>query len=397
MAGKYKTFDPIFKENTVLLSYEKSSIKELADELGIFKHYITKWRKEYEEFGSGSFCGSGYPRVHPDNKKFFELKKTSKESELRFEILKNASPYLHQGKLKVYQFIKSNEKKYTIAKMCRVLGVGNGRYIRWKYNGVSKKQQELALLKEEIKSIFYRFKKHYGRNKITKELNRLGYEICMTQVSLYMRQLGLRYVKKRKFKVTTNSKHTYCIAPNVLNREFKVDGYSKVWVSDITYLETTDGFLYLTIIMDLYDRKIIGWSLGSWLTTNKTTIPALEMAVSNRKVSNELIFHSDRGVQYANKVFTKKLNSYKLIRSMSGKGDSLDNAVSESFFGSLKRELIYLKSNLISKKQMQVEIFEFIENWYNKKRMHSALNYKTIEQFNAINNLESFVGFDVNE
>ncbi|MBF4519432.1 IS3 family transposase [Flavobacterium sp. ANB] len=396
MAGKYKTYDRIFKENVVLLSYEKRTLKEFADELGIYPHYLTKWRKEYEKFGGGSFCGSGYERVHPDNKKFFELEKTSKESKLRFEILKNASPYLYQGNLIIYQFIKDNEKKYSIAQMCKVLGVGNGRYIRWKYNGVSEKRRQIALLKEDIKTIFFRFKKHYGRNKITQELHSLGYKISKEQVTFYMRQLGLRSVKKRKFIVTTDSNHNHYTAPNVLNREFKANDYSKVWVSDITYLQTTKGFLYLTMIMDLYDRKIVGWSLGSRLSTNKTTLPALEMALTNRKVLSGLIFHSDRGVQYANKAFTRKLDSYKCIRSMSRKGDHLDNAISESFFSSLKRELIDRKSNLLSKKQMKVEIFEFIENWYNKNRIHTALNYKTIEQFNSVNDCKKLNEYTVN-
>ncbi|KUJ59101.1 hypothetical protein AR687_24870 [Flavobacteriaceae bacterium CRH] len=144
MAGKYKKYDRNFKENVVLLSYKRNSIKEFADELGIYTHYITKWRNEYAKFGNGSFCGSGHARVHPDNRKIFELEKTSRESELRFEILKNASPHLHQGYLIIYQFIKNNEKKYSIAQMCRVLGVGNGRYIRWKCNSVSEKQRQIA-------------------------------------------------------------------------------------------------------------------------------------------------------------------------------------------------------------------------------------------------------------
>ncbi|KUJ59550.1 transposase [Flavobacteriaceae bacterium CRH] len=386
MAGKYKKYDRIFKENVVLLSYKKNSIKEFADELGIYPHYITKWRKEYAKFGNGSFCGSGHARVHPDSRKIFELEKTSRESELKFEILQNASPHLNQGKLIIYQFIKKNEKKYSIAQMCRVLGIGNGRYIRWKYNGVSEKQRQIALLKQEIISIFFSFKKHYGRNKITKELHMRGFKISQQHVSFYMKQLGLRHIKKRKFKATTDSNHNHYTAPNVLNREFRVNDYSKVWVSDITYLQTKKGFLYLTIIMDLYDRKIIGWNLGSRLSTNKTTLSAWEMAVTNRKALNGLVFHSDRGVQYANKAFTRKLNSHKCIRSMSRKGDHLDNAVSESFFSSLKREMIDQKNNLISKKQMKLEIFDFIENWYNKKRIHTALDNKTIEQFNAINN-----------
>lgn len=268
--------------------------------------------------------------------------------------------------------------------MCKVLAVGYGRYHRWRKNGDSKKQQQIALLKKDITSIFFTFKKHYGKIKITKELHNLGYKIDHRQVSFYMKQLGLRRIAKRKFKVTTDSNHNYHTPPNVLNRKFNINMPSKAWVSDITYIQTNKGFLYLTIIMDLYDRKIVGWSLSSNLSTQKTTLAAWDMAVINRAVTNGLIFHSDRGVQYANKAFAKKLDSFKCIRSISRKGDHLDNAVSESFFSSFKRELIDRKSNLIAPKQMKAEIFEFIENWYNKKRIHSALNYKTIEQFNTI-------------
>lgn len=146
--------------------------------------------------------------------------------------------------------------------------------------------------------------------------------------------------------------------------------------------------------MDLYDRKIIGWSLAARLFTSKTTLPALEMAIQNRQISNGLIFHSDRGIQYANKTFTKKLESYNFIRSMSRKGNSFDNAMSESFFSSLKRELIDRKSNLRTKKQMRVEIFEFIEKWYNSKRIHTALNNRTIEQFNADHYFENIFKYE---
>lgn len=387
MTKKNKKYDRIFKENAVKLSYDKSSLKEFAKELGILPCLLTRWRQEYQEFGAGSFHGSGYDRVHPEKKRIFELEKKSKESELRFEILRDASPYLYQGNLIIYQFIKTNEKKYSILKMCSILDVGYGRYHRWRKEGISEKQQKIALLKKDITSIFYNFKKHYGKKKIAKELHSLGYKIVDRRVSFYMKQLGLYRIPKRKYKVTTDSNHGYYTAPNILNREFKVTTPSKVWVSDITHIQITGSFIYLTIIMDLYDRKIIGWSLSSSLSTQKTTLAAWEMAISNRTVANGLIFHSDRGVQYANKAFTKKLDSNKCIRSMSRKGNSLDNAVSESFFNSLKRELIHRKSKLISQKKMKEEIFEFIENWYNKKRIHSTLNYKTIEEFNAINNL----------
>ena len=166
---------------------------------------------------------------------------------------------------------------------------------------------------------------------------------------------------------------------------------SKVWVSDITYIQTKEGFIYRTTIMDLYDRKIIGWSLSDGMSTDdpsdsaqakQTTLLALKMAVKNRNVEKGLIFHSDRGVQYASKKFVNVLDSYKKItRSMSRKGNCWDNAVAESFFKSLKTELIY-GNKLITKEQMKLEVFEYVEIWYNRKRRHSALNYATIEEFN---------------
>jgi putative transposase len=163
---------------------------------------------------------------------------------------------------------------------------------------------------------------------------------------------------------------------------------SKAWVSDITYIQTKDGFLYLTFALNLFDRKIIGWSLSNGLCTKKTTLSAWKMALKNRKITNEL-FHPDRGIQYANKSFTNMLDSFKTVtRSMSRKGDCGDNSVAESFFKSLKIELIY-GNKLITKEEMELEIFEYIETWYNKKRRNSALNYKTIEEINKLTNYKN--------
>ncbi|MEN2416219.1 IS3 family transposase [Flavobacterium mesophilum] len=377
-----KKYDRIFKENAVILSYEKSNLKEFAAELGISPSLLSRWRQVYEKFGAGSFHGSGHARVHPEDRLYYDLKKKFEDSKLRFEILKNATIYLHQENSVIYQFIKENEHKYSVLKMCQVLEVGYGRYHRWKKNGISLKKQYIDSLKKDITSIFFRFKKYYGRNKITKELHKRGYKISERQVSFYMMQLGLKKIIKGKFKVTTDSTHNNYTAPNILNRQFRVNEPSKVWVSDITYIQTIRGFLYLTIIMDLFDRKIVGWSISCRLFPKTTTIDAWNMAVKNRNVPNGLIFHSDRGVQYTSKAFIAELNSYNCTRSMSRKGSSIDNAVAESFFNSLKRELINRKSKLISQKKMKIEIFEFIENWYNKNRIHSALNFKTIEQFN---------------
>jgi len=249
--------------------------------------------------------------------------------------------------------------------------------------------------------IYFESKQRYGSPRITLELRSIGYKISRPEsfartgeaitVAKYIKQLGLRSKLSKKFKVTTNSNHNYLIVENILNRGFNVKMPSKAWVSDITYIQTKEGFVYLTTIMDLYDQKIIGWSLSNGMSTDdqsdseqakQTTFGAWEMAVKNRNIEKGLIFHSDRGVQYASKKFVNVLDSYKKItRSISRKRNCWDNAVEESFFKSLKTELIY-GNKLISKEQMKLEIFEYVQIWYNRKRRHSALNYATIEEFN---------------
>lgn len=385
MTGNVRQYDPIFKENAVLLSYERETVIQTAKELDITPKILSKWRGIYRQFRKGSFPGRGHIRVYHENKKILELEKKLEEWQERLEILKKGGQYLHQGKQNLYNFIHANRKKYQIIKMCEVLEASTSTYYLWTKKPFSKRETRVSLLKKEIVSVFYEFKQHHGSILITRELHRRGYRISDTQVSFYMKQLGLRSKVKKKFKVTTDSKHNLYTSPNVLNRQFKVHKPSKVWVSDITYIQIDKRFLYLTVIIDLYDRKIIGWNLSSGLSTKTTTLPAWKMAVNNRKVRDGLIFHSDRGVQYANKLFTRTLDSYKCIRSMSRKGESLDNAVSESFFNSLKRELIRMQNRLLTPKEMRTEIYEYIENWYNKKRRHSFLNYQTIGEFNARN------------
>ena len=285
-----------------------------------------------------------------------------------------------------YTFIKNHEYLFPIEKMCKVLEVGSSGYYKWKSKSISNRTLRKNEIKQQITSIYFASKQRYGSPRITIELNTLGYRISRITVAKYMRELGLRSKLSKRFKVTTDSKHNYLVVENVLDRNFIVAQPSRVWVSDITYIQTKEGFLYLTTIIDLYDRKIIGWSLSNGMNTEQTTLGAWKMAIRNRKVQAGLIFHSDRGIQYANKKFANTIESYGVIRSMSRKGNCWDNAVAESFFKSLKTELIY-GNKLITKEQMELEIFEYIEIWYNKKRRHGALNYKTIEEFNNQNNI----------
>ena len=282
----------------------------------------------------------------------------------------------------IFDFMKNHEKIFPIEKMCQVLQVSSSGYYRWKTKIISNRVQRMNQIKEKITSIYFESKQRYGSPRISMELQSLGFKISRVTVAKYMRQMGLKSKLSKKFKVTTDSTHNYLVVENILNRQFTPCLPSKAWVSDITYIHTKEGFLYLTTVIDLYDRKIIGWSLSETMSTQDTILSAWRMATRNRNVEQGLIFHSDRGVQYANNKFANVLNSYKKItRSMSRKGNCWDNAVAESFFKSLKIELIY-GNKLISKKQMKLEIFEYIEIWYNKKRRHSALKYATIDEFN---------------
>ena len=269
--------------------------------------------------------------------------------------------------------------------MCKVFKVTKSSYYRWLSSGPSNRWKENEALLVEIMDIFDESKDSYGSIRMTKELKARGRIIGQNKVAHMMRAAGLRPKRRRKFKVTTDSKHNYPVAPNLLNQNFTVSRPGEVWVSDITYVRTRNGWLYLTVIIDLYDRKVIGWSMSKGLYTEETIIPAWIMAIWNRPVTQKLIFHSDRGSQYACGDFTKILKANRLIsQSMSRKGNCWDNAVAESFFKTIKVEWIY-NQNYINQEQAQLSIFEWIESWYNRRRRHSALGYQTIEEFEKNN------------
>jgi transposase InsO family protein/transposase-like protein len=381
-----KKYERTFKENAVKLSYKRGNRQtaSLARELGIAPSYLYQWRKDFEKFGTGSFCGSGHPKLTPEKAIITDLEKKIKNSKITLEILSKGTKYVSQGKIMTKNFIEENKYKFSIAKMLTVLNVSETTYYRTKKQELTNSEARIILLKQEIMNIYYEFKRTYGCFKITKELQSRGFKIRNSSVKKYMRILGLRRKVKRKFKVTTDSHHNLYVVPNVLNREFAVSEPAKAWVSDITYIQTKKGFLYLTVVMDLFDRKIIGWILSTKMSTKATILPAWKMAVKSREITKDLIFHSDRGVQYANKIFASTLDSYKcVIRSMSRRQNHNDNAVCESFFSSFKRELIN-GNKLLTRKQMRADVYEYIENWYNKKRRHSFLDHKTIEEFDKL-------------
>jgi putative transposase len=282
--------------------------------------------------------------------------------------------------------MKDHQHVFAVGKMCRVFKVSRSGYYHWLNRKPSQREVENSELKPNIVEVHRLSRFRLGSPKIQKELEDRGFYISRPRVARLMKQLEIRSIIHRKFKVvTTDSNHGYTLSPNLLNRDFTASSPGQKWVSDITYVKTNQGWLYLTIVLDLFDRKIIGWSMSRNMESGNTVIAAFKMAIRNRPVNpEELIFHSDRGVQYACGEFRNLLHSYRILQSMSRKGNCWDNAVAESFFKILKSELIYQIPNL-PYGQARIEIFEFIEIWYNKKRKHSYLNYLTPEQFEKSN------------
>ena len=269
--------------------------------------------------------------------------------------------------------MKDYSSIFPIEKMCKAFNVQRSSYYSWLKRKPSSRELYNRGLSVRIREIYQESKKTYGSPRITIALRNGEIIVSRRRVARLMREMKLRSIFRKKFVVTTDSKHNYPVVENKLNREFTVDGPGKVWVSDITYLRTSQGWLYLTVILDLGDRKVVGWSLNSSLKASDTTVPAWIMAAKNRPVTQELIFHSDRGVQYACNEFKNLLSGYKLVeRSMSRKGDCWDNAVAESFFKTIKVECVY-QNKYKTKDQAVLSIFEYIETWYNTRRIHTTL------------------------
>lgn len=278
-----------------------------------------------------------------------------------------------------YQFIDNYRLEFRIGKMCHVLLVSRSGYYSWKKKGLSLRTQSNLTLTERIRQIYQRHHGRYGSPRITEVLRDQGLHCSKNRIARLMKVQGIASKLKRQFKITTQSKHTHPVIENILNRQFYAEKANTIWVSDITYIWTKEGWLYLAAILDVYSRKIVGWSMGCDLD-KALVLEALNKALMQRKPEFGCIHHSDRGSQYACPQYQDILRRHGFIASMSRKGDCYDNAMMESFFHTLKTELVY-REKYESKIQAQNSVFSYIEIFYNRQRKHSALNYKSPVQF----------------
>lgn len=248
--------------------------------------------------------------------------------------------------------------------------VARSCYYEWLNRPLSKQQEEELVLGEEIKKSFKESRCTYGHRRIKKELRGKGFKTSNDRVRRLMKELNLVPVQARKFKATTNSKHSLPVAPNLLKKNFKADEPCQKYVGDITYIHTDDGWLYLAAVIDLFSRKVVGWALGERMT-KQLVINAMNQAINHEKPAEGLIFHSDRGSQYASYDYQGLLRKHGYRKSMSAKGDCYDNACAESFFATIKKECIRLE-RFKTRSEARLKIVDYIV-WYNAKRRHSYL------------------------
>ena len=273
-----------------------------------------------------------------------------------------------------YQFIADHRQEFEISTMCRVLVVSRSGYYAWRKRPVSKREMANRKLTEQIEEIHQESRKTYGSPRIWVELVKRGIRCGRHRVARLMRQAKLRAKQSRSFKViTTNSNHAYPVAPNLLAQQFQASQPNETWLADITYIPTAQGWLYLAVVLDMYSRRIVGWAmadnLARWLP-----LAALHMALEARQPEPGLLHHSDQGSQYASDDYQAVLTTHQLRASMSRTGNCYDNAPLESFFGTLKTELVHHRL-YHTRAEAKSDIFEFIEIFYNRFRRHSALHY----------------------
>lgn len=280
-----------------------------------------------------------------------------------------------------YLFMDRYGSGFEVRKMCRVLGVSRSGYYAYLRRGLNRRHEENRNLLTKISEVWNLSRKLYGSPRITAELRAQGIRCGENRIARIMRENGIASLIRKRYKVTTNSDHKLPVAEDLVRRDFTATAPNRLWVSDITYIWTWEGWMYLAAIMDVYNREIVGWTLYKRLT-KELVANALLKALEKREPEPGLIFHSDRGSQYASHRVRRILNAWQVDQSMSSKGDCFDNAIMESFFSSLKKELVHLRT-FHSRAQAKICVFDYIEIFYNRQRRHSALNQKTpLEYYN---------------
>ncbi len=282
-----------------------------------------------------------------------------------------------------FRFVEAEKAHYPIRLLCRCLSVSRSGYYAWRRRAPSPRAQKDARLKVEIAASHAASRRTYGSPRIHRDLREEGHRVSRKRVARLMQELGLEGRRKRRFRATTDSRHRFPVAPNLLMRDFDVEAANTAWATDITYLATREGWLYLAVILDLFSRRVVGYAMSERID-RALVLEALHTALLQRPEVRDLIHHSDRGSQYASHDYREALDAAGITCSMSRRADCWDNAVIESFFGTLKQELLYelpLQTHAGTRKV----VAEYIEDFYNVRRRHSSLDYLSPIEFELKN------------
>ncbi len=278
-----------------------------------------------------------------------------------------------------FELIDAEKAHFPVSVLCEVLEVSRSGYYAWKDRAPSPREVADAALAVEVAATHARSKNRYGSPRVHRALRKRGVRVGCKRVARLMRKQGLVAKQKRRYRRTTDSKHAYPIAPNVLERDFRPEAPNEAWAGDVTYIHTAEGWAYLAVLLDLYSRRVVGWALSDANDT-KLALDVLERAVSSRGVHRGLVQHTDRGSPYASAEYRRALDQHGIVASMSRTGDCWDNAVAESFFATLRAELVDHES-YATREAAERALREYIECFYNLERLHSFLDYVSPVEF----------------
>jgi len=272
-----------------------------------------------------------------------------------------------------YGFIRAHQEQFSVSRMCSVLKVSRNGYYDWRDRPQSRRSQENQQVTAEIHRVHKRSKQSYGAQKTWRELRAEGFNWGRHRIARLRREAGIEARRKRRFRITTQSRAGAVAAKNRLKQRFEAKAVDRIWVGDITFIATAAGWLYLAVLIDLYSRRVVGWAMSERID-QKLVLDCLNMALLQRRVKAGLIHHTDQGRQYSSAAYVDVLKRHGMIASMSRRGNCYDNAVAESFFSSLKNELVH-HTSFKTRDEARTAIFEYIEVFYNRQRRHQSLDY----------------------
>ncbi|MHA7680566.1 IS3 family transposase [Cupriavidus sp. PET2-C1] len=377
MTKQRRNFDASFKLEVVRMVREQAlSVTEVCHTMGIGETALRRWLAQYDlELAGGQ--GTGKP-LTPEQLRIRQLEEENRRLKEDNLILKKAFGLLRPGTEVIYRVVTALQKEaISISRACRVLSVSRAGYYAHRQRGPG----DMARARQEVhvRAAFEGSGRSYGSRRVAQAVSAQGVKIGRYRARALMRKAGLRPVWQRKFVATTNSRHDRPVAPNVLNRQFRPAQPNQAWVSDMTYIRTVEGWLYLAVVLDLYSRKVVGWAMAPTMPAS-LIVNALQMAIQQRNPAPGLIVHSDRGSQYASEEYRGLLARHGLVCSMSRLGDCWDNAVMERFFLNLKMERVWQK-RYVDRAEARRDITQYIVGFYNPVRLHSTLGYESPQKY----------------